>query len=253
MRQHRRGGQEFCQPARAVACAPGAIGGVVFHRYPLFDHEKMRRILAVDQHVDPEAAVKGARIPGTGEAPRTSPGAQNEAAAVRRIANHPMRNGGHRRWLRRTSMNYGPVDWIVVEFPGPDFGRGQIAPFLEDLVNRDLVRVLDMAFLRKTEDGTLETAEILLTSTPASSARCARPRPTWPWCSLSRTSLTWPRRSTPATPPRCSSGRTCGRPRSARQSARPAGQLVASGRIPTQAVIAAFQADAEAEEAIEGA
>ena len=22
----------------------------------------------------------------------------------------------------------GPVDWLVVEFPGPDFGKGQIAP-----------------------------------------------------------------------------------------------------------------------------
>ena len=54
----------------------------------------------------------------------------------------------------------GPVDWLVVEFPGPDFGKGQIAPYLEDLVKRDLVRVLDMVFLRKTEDGTLETAEI---------------------------------------------------------------------------------------------
>ena len=54
----------------------------------------------------------------------------------------------------------GPVDWLVVEFPGPDFGKGQIAPYLEDLVKRDLVRVLDMVFLRKTDDGTLETAEI---------------------------------------------------------------------------------------------
>ncbi|GGH99643.1 DUF6325 family protein [Arthrobacter liuii] len=52
------------------------------------------------------------------------------------------------------------MDWLVVEFPGPDFGKGQIAPFLEDLVNRELIRVLDMVFLRKTEDGTLETAEI---------------------------------------------------------------------------------------------
>ena len=25
----------------------------------------------------------------------------------------------------------GSVDWLVVEFPGPNFGNGQIAPFLE--------------------------------------------------------------------------------------------------------------------------
>ena len=36
----------------------------------------------------------------------------------------------------------GPVDWIVVEFPGSRF-IGQIAPALFDLVERDLVRVLD--------------------------------------------------------------------------------------------------------------
>ena len=62
--------------------------------------------------------------------------------------------------MAETLDELGPVDWLVVEFPGPDFGKGQIAPFLEDLVQRDLVRVLDMVFLRKTEDGTLETAEI---------------------------------------------------------------------------------------------
>ena len=62
--------------------------------------------------------------------------------------------------MAETLDELGPVDWLVVEFPGPDFGNGQIAPFLEDLVNRELIRVLDMVFLRKAEDGTLETAEI---------------------------------------------------------------------------------------------
>ena len=37
----------------------------------------------------------------------------------------------------------------------------------------------------------------------------------------SRTRTVWPRRSSPGTPPRCSSGRTSGRPRSAQPSARP--------------------------------
>ncbi|GAB3793480.1 DUF6325 family protein [Nocardioides ungokensis] len=54
----------------------------------------------------------------------------------------------------------GPVDWVVVEFPGPDYGRGMVAPHLQDLVDRGLVRVLDMVFLRKDADGTLEAAEI---------------------------------------------------------------------------------------------
>ena len=54
----------------------------------------------------------------------------------------------------------GPVDWIVVEFPGTDFGKGQVAPVLNDYVERGLIRILDMLFLRKHEDGTLEPFEI---------------------------------------------------------------------------------------------
>jgi len=48
----------------------------------------------------------------------------------------------------------GPVDWIVVEFPGSKF-NGQIVPALLDLVERDLVRVLDLLVLKKDADGTL--------------------------------------------------------------------------------------------------
>ena len=54
----------------------------------------------------------------------------------------------------------GPVDWMVVEFPGPDFGKGQVAPILKDYVDRGLIRILDMLFLRKHDDGTLEPFEI---------------------------------------------------------------------------------------------
>ena len=43
----------------------------------------------------------------------------------------------------------GPVDWMVVEFPGPDFGKGQVAPILTDYVERGLIRILDMLFLQK--------------------------------------------------------------------------------------------------------
>ena len=53
----------------------------------------------------------------------------------------------------------GPVDWIVVEFPGSKF-KGEIAPALDDLVQRDLVRVLDLLVLKKDADGSLEAFEI---------------------------------------------------------------------------------------------
>ncbi len=53
----------------------------------------------------------------------------------------------------------GPVDWIVVEFPGSQF-KGEIAPALADLVDRDIVRVLDLLILKKDDDGKLEAFEI---------------------------------------------------------------------------------------------
>jgi hypothetical protein len=53
----------------------------------------------------------------------------------------------------------GPVDWIVVEFPGSTF-KGEIAPILGDLVERGTVRVLDLLLIRKGEAGELEFFEI---------------------------------------------------------------------------------------------
>jgi hypothetical protein len=53
----------------------------------------------------------------------------------------------------------GPVDWIVVEFPGSKF-NGEIAPALRDLVDRQVVRVLDLLVLKKDSDGTLEAFEL---------------------------------------------------------------------------------------------
>jgi hypothetical protein len=53
----------------------------------------------------------------------------------------------------------GPVDYIVVEFPGSKFS-GEIAPALRDLVERGLVRVLDLLVIKKDQDGTLEAFEL---------------------------------------------------------------------------------------------
>lgn len=53
----------------------------------------------------------------------------------------------------------GPVDWIVVEFPGSRF-KGEIAPELVDLVDRGIVRVLDVLLMRKDQDGALEAFEL---------------------------------------------------------------------------------------------
>ena len=56
-------------------------------------------------------------------------------------------------------IEMGPIDYVLVEWPGkqPD---GQIAPHLVDLVDRGLIRILDLAFLAKGEDGTIEALEL---------------------------------------------------------------------------------------------
>lgn len=48
----------------------------------------------------------------------------------------------------------GPIDYLVVEFPG---GRitGEGFAHLVDLVDRGLIRILDLAFVRAELDGTL--------------------------------------------------------------------------------------------------
>jgi hypothetical protein len=138
----------------------------------------------------------------------------------------------------------GPVDWMVVEFPEPKF-TGQIAPILQDLVDRELIRVLDLIFLNRDQNGgyeVFETSEmedseigqlrtyetelamllseqdvvdLVETIEPGSSAAVLV------WENL------W-------AAPFGSAVRHVG------------GQLVASGRIPIQAVIAAAEADAAA-------
>jgi Family of unknown function (DUF6325) len=52
----------------------------------------------------------------------------------------------------------GPVDWIVVEFPGTKL-TGEIAPILTDYVDRGLIRILDLLFLKKDADGSFEAFE----------------------------------------------------------------------------------------------
>jgi hypothetical protein len=137
----------------------------------------------------------------------------------------------------------GPVDWIVVEFPGTKL-TGEIAPIVSDYVDRGLIRVLDLLLLRKDEDGTLEAFEasdlddgelgglraletelamllseqdvedLAVTIEPGSSAAVLV------WENL------W-------AAPFGAAVRHAG------------GQLAASGRIPVQAVLAAIEADAE--------
>jgi hypothetical protein len=139
----------------------------------------------------------------------------------------------------------GPVDWIVVEFPGSRF-NGAIAPALADLVERDLIRVLDLLVLKKDADGTLEAFELsdldeselgglhahekelaMLLSEDDVNSVAAAIEP-----GSSAAVLVWENKWAA---PFGAAVRRSG------------GQLVASGRIPVQAILAAIEAEIDEE------
>ncbi len=53
----------------------------------------------------------------------------------------------------------GPVEYLIVAFPGNKF-RGEIAPALADLVEAGTIRIMDIAFVGKDEDGTVAAFEL---------------------------------------------------------------------------------------------
>jgi hypothetical protein len=48
----------------------------------------------------------------------------------------------------------GPIDYLVVEFPGNRM-TGEGLPLLVDLVDRGIIRILDLVFVRKDLDGSV--------------------------------------------------------------------------------------------------
>jgi uncharacterized membrane protein len=137
----------------------------------------------------------------------------------------------------------GPIDYLIVEWPDRQ-PTGEAAPHLIDLVDRGLIRILDLAFVAKAEDGSVAVLEIadlgdeveafaafegassgLLSDEDATEAGAALEPGT------SAALLVYENRW--AAP-------------FAAAMRRSGGQLVASGRIPIQAVLAALDA-AEAE------
>lgn len=55
--------------------------------------------------------------------------------------------------------NIGPVEYMVVAFPGNQF-RGEIGPALEELVDSGVVRIIDLAFVTKGPEGNIFTMEL---------------------------------------------------------------------------------------------
>jgi len=56
-------------------------------------------------------------------------------------------------------MEIGPVDYLIVSFPGNQF-RGEIGPALAELVDAGTIRIIDVAFVGKDEDGNTIAMEL---------------------------------------------------------------------------------------------
>jgi hypothetical protein len=56
-------------------------------------------------------------------------------------------------------MAIGPIELLVVKFPGNQF-KGEIAPALQELVESGTIRVIDLIFAMKDEEGTLAVLEL---------------------------------------------------------------------------------------------
>jgi hypothetical protein len=53
----------------------------------------------------------------------------------------------------------GPVSYLIVEFPGNKM-TGEGFPILVDLVDRGVIRILDLAFVTKDDDGTVRAVNL---------------------------------------------------------------------------------------------
>ena len=135
----------------------------------------------------------------------------------------------------------GPVDYLVVEFPAEKSNfTGEMATELVSLVNAGTVRLLDLLILHKADDGTIEAleiddldevdelralegeiAEILAADDVAHLAEAMEPGST---AGVLVWENTW-------AAPFASAARRAG------------GQLVATGRIPIQAILASLEAE----------
>jgi len=61
--------------------------------------------------------------------------------------------------MRSDFEEMGPIDYLIIEFPGSRMS-GEGLPLLVDLVDRGVIRILDLAFIRKLPDGTVTRMEL---------------------------------------------------------------------------------------------
>ncbi len=53
----------------------------------------------------------------------------------------------------------GPIDYVIVEFPRSNF-TGEAMPLLVDLVDQGIIRILDLLFVAKEDDGSVVVMDI---------------------------------------------------------------------------------------------
>ncbi len=56
-------------------------------------------------------------------------------------------------------MSIGPIEYLVVAFPGNKF-KGEIVPALAELVENETIRILDLVFILKDEEGNVAAIEL---------------------------------------------------------------------------------------------
>ena len=133
----------------------------------------------------------------------------------------------------------GPVDYVVLEWPRQQ-PRGEVVPMILDLVDRGIIRILDIAFVTKDANG--EVAGLEMDTLEGDAAKFTE----FHGASSGLMDEQDLRDAAEALEPGTSAAvlvweNSWAMPiaRALRESG---GQLVASGRIPTQAILASLEA-----------
>jgi len=134
----------------------------------------------------------------------------------------------------------GPIDYVVLEWKGGQPDAGEVQPLLLDLVDRGIIRILDIAFLAKDEDGAVSGIDI------GDLKQVAAAFAEFEGASSGLLGYEDLQEAAAALEPGTSAAVLVWENRWAAPVAaalrRSGGQLVASGRLPIQAIIAALDA-----------
>ena len=134
----------------------------------------------------------------------------------------------------------GPIDYVVLEWKGGQPDAGEVQPLLLDLVDRGIIRILDIAFLAKDEDGSVSAVDV------GDLKQVAAAFAEFEGASSGLLGYEDLQEAAAALDPGTSAAVLVWENRWAAPVAaalrRSGGQLVASGRLPIQAIIAALDA-----------